>query len=239
MKKAIIIGASSGIGKALATSLAKQGYEVGLMARRMHLLEEVKKEIATTSYISHIDLNNLSDAIEKFKKMIERMQRVDLIVLNSGIRLINPELDRSKELQTLDINVYGFCALAVEAYHFFHSQGEGHLVGISSIAALRGNPTAPAYNASKAFVSNYLEGLRKKAFQEKSAITITDIQPGFVDTDMMQGRTPFWVATPEQAAEQIFLAIQKKKKHAYITHRWRLIAWLLKLLPNWLYQRIG
>lgn len=83
------------------------------------------------------------------------------------------------------------------------------------------------------------KGLRKKAFQDNTPIIITDIKPGFVDTDMAKGEGKFWVATPQQAAEQIYSAIQRRKKHAYITHRWRLIGWVLKLMPNWLYQRIA
>jgi short-subunit dehydrogenase len=239
MKKAIIIGASSGIGKELAIVLAKNDYEVGLMARRIELLEALKNEIPTKTHVGHIDLSKASEAIEKFKNMIQTMQGIDLVVINSGIGFLNPELDWSKEQQTLDVNVYGFCALAGEVYKFFAKQGQGHVVGISSIGALRGNPIAPAYNASKAFMSNYLEGLRKKAFQEKLSIVVTDIKPGFVDTGMAKGEGKFWVATPQKAAEQIYSAINKQKQHAYITHRWRLIGWVLKLMPNWLYQRVG
>lgn len=239
MKKVIVIGASSGIGKELAIILAKNGYEVGLMARRIELLEALKNEVPTKMHVGHIDLSKTSEAIEKFKDMTQSMQGLDLVVINSGIGFLNPELDWSKEQQTLDVNVYGFCALVGEVYKFFAKQGRGHIVGISSIGALRGNPIAPAYNASKAFMSNYLEGLKKKAFQEKLPIIITDIKPGFVDTDMAKGEGAFWVQTPQKAAEAIFLAINKQKQHAYITSRWRLIGWALKLMPNWLYQRIG
>lgn len=239
MKKAIIIGASSGIGKELAIILAKNGYEVGLMARRTELLEALKNEIPTKTYVGHIDLSKASEAIEKVSNMIQAMQGIDIIVINSGTGFLNPELDWSKEQQTLDVNIYGFCAVAGEIYKFFAKQGKGHMVGISSIGALRGNSIAPAYNASKAFISNYLEGLRKKAFQEKLPIIVTDIKPGFVDTDMAKGGGKFWVATPQKAAEQIYSAINKQKQHAYITHRWQLIGWALKLMPYWLYQRLG
>ena len=239
MKKAIIIGASSGIGKELTIVLAKKGYEVGLMARRTDLLEALKNEIPTKTYVGHIDLSKVPEAIEKVSNMIQTMQEVDLVVINSGTGFLNPELDWSKEQQTLDVNVYGFCAIAGEVYKCFAKQKKGHIVGVSSIGALRGNSIAPAYNASKAFMSNYLEGLRKKAFQEKLPIIVTDIKPGFVDTDMAKGEGKFWVATPQKAAEQIYSAINKQKQNAYITHRWRLIGWALKLMPNWLYERIG
>jgi short-subunit dehydrogenase len=238
MKKALIIGASSGIGKELAITLAKNGYEVGLMARRLELLDALQQQISTKTYVGHIDLSQASEAIDKMQQMIQEMGEVDLIIINSGTGFLNPELDWLKERQTLDVNVYGFCALAGVAFNCFSKQGHGHLVGISSIGALRGNHIAPAYNASKAFMSNYLEGLRKKAFKNRIQIIVTDIRPGFVDTDMAKGEGKFWVASPSKAAEQIYSAIQSKKSVAYITHRWCLIGWLLKIMPNWIYKRL-
>jgi short-subunit dehydrogenase len=238
-KKAIVIGASSGIGKELAIVLAENGYEVGLMARRVDLLEALKKEIPTKSYVGHMDVTMIPDALEKFRNMIQNMEGADLVIINSGIGYKNNDLDWPKEEQTLDVNVKGFCALAGEAFKTFKKQGHGHLVGISSIAALRGNPFAPAYGASKAFMSSYLEALSVKAYRENPRILVTDIKPGFVDTAMIDGKQTFWVASARKAAEQIVAAIKKGKRHAYITHRWRLIAWLIKLAPHWLYKRFG
>lgn len=237
-KKALIIGASSGIGKALALCLAHKGLEVGLMARRVDLLEAIAAQISTKSYIGHIDISHASDAIDKVQAMLQMMGGVDLIILNAGTGFLNPELDWLKEKQTLDVNVYGFCALAGLSYRYFLQRGQGHLVGISSIGALRGNPVAPAYNASKAFMSNYLEGLRKKAFQDKAPIIVTDIKPGFVDTDMAKGEGKFWMASPNKAADQIYALIRGEKSHGYITRRWRLMGWLLKAMPAWLYLRM-
>jgi short-subunit dehydrogenase len=121
---------------------------------------------------------------------------------------------------------------------YFIKQKSGHLVGISSIASIRGNEVAPAYAASKAFVSTYLEGMMRKTAKAHLPIAITDIQPGFVDTPMAKADKLFWVASPEKAARQIFSAILKKKEKAYITKRWVLVAWVLKLLPRYLYKRI-
>ena len=87
-------------------------------------------------------------------------------------------------------------------------------------------------------MSNYLEGLRQKASKSGIAITVTEIQPGFIDTAMAKGEGLFWVAPPEKAARQILKAITGKKKHAYITKRWRLIALLLKIIPDWVYNKL-
>jgi short-subunit dehydrogenase len=237
MKKALIIGASSGIGRALAHRLAKEQYELGLMARREEKLKELQAELQVPSHTAFVDVKNAEEALVKVEALITQMGGVDLIILNSGTGFHNPNLDWNSDKETLETNVLGFCALAGFAFKYFSQRGQGHLVGISSIAALRGGDYAPAYNASKAFDSNYLEGLRKKAFKEGRDIVVTDIQPGFVDTDLIKGSQAFWVASADEAAEQICDAIRKRKTHAYITRRWRVIGWLMKLAPDWLYLR--
>ncbi len=201
MKKALIIGASSGIGRELALTLSKHGYEIGLMARRVELLKDLQREISTKTHIGHLDISHASEAIEKVQDMVSQMKVIDLMIINAGTGFLNPKLDWLDEQKTLDVNVYGFCALAGFAFKYFSKQACGHLVGISSIGALRGNHIAPAYNASKAFMSNYLEGLRKKAFKDGIPIMVTDIKPGFVDTEMAKGEGKFWVASPRKAAE--------------------------------------
>lgn len=226
MKKAIIIGASSGIGRALAEEMFSQGYQVGLMARRVELLKELAQG-REGAFIGAIDLGQPAAARVQLQQLVEGMAGVDLIVISSGTGHINPELDWSKEEETMAVNVAGFAALAAKSMEIFRNQGYGHLVGISSMAALMGSGDAPAYGASKAFVTLYLEALG--ATGRKQGIHVTEIRPGFVDTAMAQGEGLFWVAPVDKAARQILRGIQRKRKVVYITRRWRLIAWLLKL----------
>jgi short-subunit dehydrogenase len=237
MKKAIIVGASSGIGKSLAQTLAKDGYTVGLAARRLPLLLDLQKEIGNQTLVKQIDVSIIPDAILRFSELIQEMDGVDLIIISAGTGFMNPELDWDKENQTIAVNVTGFAAIANVAIQHFLKKGAGHLVNISSIAAIRGSGSAPAYNASKAFESIYMDGLGNKIAKLGVPIIITDIQPGFVDTAMAQGEGLFWVASPEQAAKQIYQTIRRKKKHAYITKRWRLFAWLLRVVPDSIYHR--
>ena len=238
MKKAIIIGASSGIGKELTKIFASHGCEVGIAARRTDLLNELIAEIPTKIYTATIDIKNTDIAIQSLEKLIKDVGDVDIIVISSGVGHMNSLLDWSKEKETIETNVSGFTAMAGVAMHYFIQKRSGHLVGISSIASIRGDNAGPAYSASKAFMSNYLEGLRKKVAKEKIYITITDIQPGFVDTAMSKGDGLFWVASPQKAAKQIYQVIQQKKKKAYITKRWAIIAWLLKIMPDFIYNKI-
>src|SRR6185295_9173800 len=237
MAKAIIIGAYSGIGRALAQVFAEQGYEVGLVARRFELLKELQQQLPTKSFIKQIDITHTSAAIAQLQSLIQEMTDVDVCVINSGIWLNNPECDWDKDRKTIEVNVVGFSAMANVALNYFLTKGHGHLVGISSVSACRGENYTPAYSASKAFVSNYLEGIRHRMAQENKKIFITDIQPGWVDTNMAKGQETFWMASARNAAVEIYSAIHKKRPHAYITSRWRLYAWLLKISPKWFYDR--
>lgn len=237
-KKAIIIGCSSGIGRALAKELAARGYEIGLAGLDEPALKELQQEIPIQSHVACIDVRKAEHAMGTLRDLIERMDGVDCGIISAGVGFVNPELAWEKEKTTIEVNVLGFNAMAVVFMHHFYQQKAGHLVAISSIAALAGSPAAPAYSASKAYVSNYLQGLQKKACQDKLPIRVTDIVPGFVDTAMAQGPHRFWVASPEKAARQIADAIKKKKHLAYITRRWRIIAWGIKLAPHWLYMRV-
>ncbi len=238
MKKAIVIGASSGIGRALSLVLAKDDYIVGVLARRMDKLLELEKEMGNIALVKKIDVTNQKEAIACLEALIAEMEGVDLIVVNAGILFHGQKFEWEEERLTIETNVLGFAAMAHTAMKYFLKRGRGHLVGISSIAAIRGGRHNPSYGASKAFVSNFLEGLRVKVFKAKKDICITDIQPGWVNTDMIKGEDTFWVSSPEIAANQIYSAIKKRRLHAYITKRWRLCAWLLKLTPRWLYYRL-
>jgi short-subunit dehydrogenase len=238
-KRAIVIGASSGIGRALALRLAREGYAVGLAARRLPLLLELQAEIGPRALVKQLDVSDTPRAMALLEELIAELGGADLIVINAGTGHINPELAWEPEAETLGVNVLGFAAMANVAYRHFVRSEAGHLVGISSIAGRRGGGGAPAYNASKAFVSTYMDGLRHKSAWLGLPVAITDIQPGFVRTAMAQGPHVFWAASPEQAAEQIWWAIRGRRKRAIVTRRWRLIAWLMRLVPDAVYHRLG
>ena len=125
-----------------------------------------------------------------------------------------------------------------QLYHRLENQGHGHLVAISSVGGLRGEPNAPTYNASKAYQINYMEALRKNAFKNGGQIQVTDIRPGLVDTAMAKGEGLFWLMPVEKVARQICKAISRQKSKAYVTRRWHLLAIIIKNLPFALYKRM-
>ncbi|MBN2479533.1 MAG: SDR family NAD(P)-dependent oxidoreductase [Parachlamydiales bacterium] len=236
--KAIIIGASSGIGKALAQKFSDNGYILGLTARRENLLHDLKNHLKQKSFIKKMDVTKAEDSIKILNDLIQEMNGVDLIIINAGFGKTNPELDWEIIKQTINVNVLGFAAIAAESYKYFSKKGSGHIVGISSIASLGPSDHTPTYPASKAFDSMFLYGLKLKNYIDKKNIFITDIRPGFVDTDMVKGRKMIWCSSVEKASKQIFKAILKKKQVAYITKRWFLIALLFKFLPFSLYKKM-
>jgi short-subunit dehydrogenase len=238
MKKAIIVGATSGIGKELAKILAYNGYTVGITGRRLDLLEQLKSKNPDKFTIKSFDISIPFENKNHLDSLVNELKGLDMLVISSGTGNSNAELDFKIEKETIDTNVSGVTEIADWAFNFFRNQGFGHLAVISSIAGLRGGRFAPAYGASKAFQINYFEGLRQKAKKLKLPITITDIRPGFVDTAMAKSENKFWVSTPQKAAMQVFSALKRKKKIAYITKRWILIAFIIKRLPKWIHERI-
>jgi short-subunit dehydrogenase len=237
MKKAIVIGASSGMGKELAKILTQKDYTVGITGRRKKELEKLKQTHPNRYTIRSFDCTREHNS-KQLTHLTEELGGLDLFVLSSGNGALNNALDFKIEHKTNLLNVNAFTELVGWAFNYFEKQGRGHLVVISSIAGIRGSKIAPAYNASKAYQINYLEGLRQKAFQSKKSIHITDIRPGLVDTDMAKGEGLFWIAPKEKAAQQIFSLIKRQKEVGYVTKRWWLIAKLLKILPTAIYKRM-
>lgn len=231
MGKAIIIGATSGIGKSMAELLLLEGYEVGVTGRREELFQSIMTQENSQIFFKKMDVQDLSTLEPICNELVRQMGGLDLLIISAGIGEENKNLNFEVEKSVIKTNIQGFTFMADWALRHFKEQGYGHLVNISSIAGIRGNGIAASYNATKAYQINYLEGLRINVKDYGSRITITDIRPGFVDTAMAKGEGLFWVAPVQKAAEQIVEAIKQKRKVVYITKRWRLIALLLRVIP--------
>lgn len=234
-KKAIIVGASSGIGKALALQLANSGYKTAITGRRAGQLDTIKQSYPDNIITSSFDCTEADNGAE-LDAITKRLGGLDLLIISAGMGDLNESLDPEIENRTNRLNILAFTEIADWAYQYFHTQGHGQLVAITSIAGLRGNKMAPAYGASKAYQITYMEGLRQKAQNARNSVIITDIRPGFVDTAMAKGPGKFWVASPEKAARQILKHIRNKRSVAYVTRRWRLFALLMKWMPRGLYK---
>ncbi|MEJ7609970.1 MAG: SDR family NAD(P)-dependent oxidoreductase [Ferruginibacter sp.] len=238
MKKAIVIGASSGIGEQLAQLLRQDGWTTILTGRREELLKKISGEYPDAFNYSVFDVKETAKVEEKLTELADQSGGCDLLIISAGTGDINEQLLFDIEKDIIDTNVSGFTCVADWAYRYFQEQGHGHLAAITSVAGIRGYRGAPAYNATKAYQLSDLEALRQKSNKSKLPIIVTDIRPGFVNTKMAKGEGLFWVASPEKAAKQIMSAIRRKRKVVYITKRWRLIATVLRIVPRFIYERL-
>jgi len=236
--KVIIIGATSGIGEELAKIYAKQGCKVGISGRRQELLDSLQQQFPDNIITECFDVTG-NENTKHLDNLIQQLGGLDLLIYNSGYAQLFSSLRWEIEKQTTLVNVNGFVEIVNFGLNYFLKQRKGQIAVTSSIASIRGNSLTPAYNASKAYVSSYMEGLSIKMYKQKLPIYLTDIQPGFVDTDMAQGNGIFWVAPVEKAARQIYQAIKHKRRRVYITKRWWFIAQILKILPYSIYKNIG
>lgn len=244
-KRAIIIGASVGMGKALAKLLAAEGYVVGMTARRVDLLQRIQEEIPTETYIGYMDVSDAEDAVYRLNELIDEMGGLDLLVI-AATGFWDCDFDDSDwraSLAVLTVDVVGFFALARTALNFFEDQGYGHLVGFSSIDGLRGIAETQAYSASKAFCARYLEAERNKYMQKNMPIFVTELCPGWInsrgDKDYSEMPHAYWIETLDDAMRDIMEAIHNKEEVAYITKRWKKVAELLTVIPTDLYNALS
>ncbi len=237
-KNIIIIGATSGIGRALFEKYASEGNRIGIVGRRANLLDELRQEHPDTTVTAIADITKQDETARAIDALRAELKDIDLAIVCSGTGNINATLAYAVERPTIDTNVMGWTFVIDTLYQIFEQQGHGHLVAITSVGGLRGEPMAPAYSASKAYQINYMEALRKKAFKSGGHIIVTDIRPGLVDTAMAKGDGLFWVMPVDKVASQIISAIHKNKYKAYVTKRWHILAIINKNLPYALYKRL-
>ena len=234
----LIIGATSGIGKALFEKYAAEENRLGIIGRRTNLLEKLNQRYPDNTVTATADITKQDKAKQAISSLHTELGSIDLAIVCAGTGDLNPSLDYDVERPTIDTNVTGWTFVVDMLYHIFEQQGYGHLVAITSVGGLRGEPMAPAYSATKAYQINYMEALRKKAFKAGGKITVTDVRPGLVNTAMAKGEGLFWVMPVEKVARQICNAIHRKKSKVYVTKRWHFLAIINKNLPFTLYKRI-
>jgi len=232
-QRALVIGASSGIGREMALWLAKNDWHVAAVARRENLLQELCAEFPNCMLANFFDANATETIAENLEEIVKQLGGMDLLVISAGTGFLNPELNLPLEQSTIKTNVDGFTAIANWGYHYFKTQGSGQIAAITSVGGLLSTPHGPAYNASKAYQINYLDSLRKKAKKECPAVTVTELRPGSVRTAMMKGEGHFWITSPSDAATIACQAILKKKRLQYISKRWKFIGVLLRMVSLW------
>ena len=237
-KRAIIIGATSGIGLNVAQCLLAQGWKIGIAGRRQAALEEIQLTAPDRIEIQALDITQ-ADSVEKLKNLIGQLGGVDLFLQVSGIGFQNRNLNMDIELRTTQTNVAGFTRMVDAAFAYFKKIGHGHLAVISSIAGTKGIGIAPAYSATKRYQNTYIDALEQLAHLQKLKINFTDIRPGFVQTNLLNDGNHYpMLMKPEKVAKQIVNALNRKKRVAVIDGRYRVLVFFWRMIPRWIWKRL-
>lgn len=236
-KKAIVLGATSGIGLKVVKQLSSQGWNVGVAGRRIERLKEIEDSIEGVTAIEQIDITK-DDAPQKLLTLIEKVGGIDLYFHSSGIGFQNVSLQQEKEIDTVQTNALGFTHMMDTAFNYFAEKGGGHIAVISSIAGTKGLGAAPAYSATKRFQRHYIESLSQLAHIRKLNIMFTDIRPGFVTTDLIKDSDFPMQLHPTTVAKQIVKAIGKRKSVVTIDWRYKILVFFWKLIPRWMWVRM-
>ena len=238
MKRAIVIGASSGIGFEMSRLLIGKGWTVAVAARRSERLEPLRLLAPERVIPIALDVNQ-DTAPEQLHELITHMEGVELYIHVAGIGRQNRLLDADIENRTAETNVGGFTRMVGEVFRYMAEHGGGHIAVISSIAGTKGLGPAPAYSATKAFQATYIQSLEQLANSRKLPINFTDIRPGFADTELLSGDNNYpMMMTAEYVARKAVRAIERRKHVAIIDWRYRLLTAGWRCLPNWIWRRL-
>lgn len=241
MKKVIVIGASSGIGKMLAEHYASTGCSVGIAARREENLKEIQKRYPNKMVYVTMDVTDRR-AGDIFNSLVKMVGGVDLVIYCSGAGRHIDHLDVENEMGTVNVNIEGFLNIVIEAFNYFLNRKEPtgytpQIVTISSVASIKGLGSSPAYSATKRFQTKYFESLAQFSKIKGVKIDFTAILPGFISTDFIHHRYPMTM-TPAYAIKRIIRAIDRRKMNKVIDWRWGVVVVLLKMIPTSLWRKI-
>jgi decaprenylphospho-beta-D-erythro-pentofuranosid-2-ulose 2-reductase len=246
-RRGVIIGASHGLGAALARRLAREGYTLALLARSKDGLESLSHELnaslgAGCAYPYVHDVSQYEEVPALLRRIVADLGGLDLVIYCAGINRAPGGMDRynfENDRQMIEINLIGAMAWLTPVAEMFHSARMGQIVGISSVAGDRGRVGNPGYNTSKAALSTYLEALRNRLTRD--GVHVLTVKPGFLQTRMLkeaQGATPF-VIPPEKAADDIWRAIRKHKQQIYTPARWRWIMLAIQHTPSFIFRKLS
>ncbi len=243
----IIVGASEGIGAALARKLAKEGYTLALVSRQQEKLKDLCFEI--NSPLNHSralpyvhDVSNYQEVPALLLKIIADLGGLDTIVFMAGVNYPPGGVDKynfENDRKMIEINLIGAMAWLTPVAEMFQNAKAGQIVGIGSVAGDRGRIGNPGYNTSKAGLATYLEALRNRL--TRHGVNVLTVKPGFVKTEMMkaaQGATPFAIE-PEKAADDIYAAMRKRKQLIYTASLWRWIMLAIQHVPSVIFRRMS
>ena len=239
-RRAVVMGATSGIGLEVVRELCRKGWQVGIAGRREDVLERIQAETSGVVAWARIDITH-DDAPSQLLQLIDRMDGIDLYFHSSGIGYQNPQLKADKELRTVETNALGFTRMVDAAFTYFAQREQpGHIAVISSIARTKGLGAAPAYSATKRYVSHYMECLQQlRTIRHLQYIHLHDIRPGFVRTPLIADGNHYPMQLDAtRVAHSIVRGVERNRSVITIDWRYRLLVAGWRLIPRWLWVRL-
>lgn len=239
MKRIIIVGASSGLGRLIAQLCANEGWKVGVAARNLTALNELVEKYPNQMESMEIDITH-DDAPDLLRCLVDRIGGMDIYLHVSGILCENSGLNLTDEMRTVETNVGGFTRMIATAYSWFKDKAiPGHIAAITSVAGTKGIGDLASYSASKRYQWTYLEALEQLARKDGVKICFTDIRPGWTKTPLIDPNKKYMLAMEaDTVARKAFKALKKQKRVAYIDTRWGILSFLWRLLPSWIWTRL-
>lgn len=238
MKRAIVIGASSGIGREVCKLLIADGWHVGIAARREDKLAEIKAASPQSVEMMRIDVT-ADDAPERLLALVKALGGVNLFVFCSGVGKQNAGLDRGVELSTVDVNVKGFTCMIDTIFNYMAENLGGDIAVISSIAGTKGLGVAPSYSATKAYQNTYVQALEQLANMRRLHIRFTDIRPGFVDTPLLAGGKYPMLMDKTVVVRKLLRAVKAHRHVRVIDWRYRILVFFWRLIPNFIWRKLN
>jgi short-subunit dehydrogenase len=244
-RRGIVIGASAGLGAALARKLAGEGYSLALLARSQDKLETLCNEINTNGQLVRAYVHDISEyakTADQLRKIVADLGGLDLVVFVAGVNYPPGGIDKynfENDRRMIEVNLIGAMAWLSPIAEMFQSAKAGQIVGIASVAGDRGRVGNPGYNTSKAGLATYLEAMRNRL--TRHGVNVLTVKPGFMKTEMMktaQGATPFAIE-PEKAADDILKAMKKRKQVIYTASIWRWIMLVIHHVPSFIFRRLS
>lgn len=250
-RRAIVTGATSGLGREIALELLKRGFIVGVCGRRLELLQEFEAEwkswllsppassrVAPRQlFIRQLDVT-APDAPERLLGLVEEMGGMDMYIHSSGIGYKNMALDGRIERETVITNALGFTQMVDAAFDWFKERGGGHIAFISSVAGTKGLGAAPSYSATKRYQWIYAQALAQLSSMERYNISFTDIRPGFVATGFLGSSKYPLLLEKHYVAQKIVKAILARKRSVIIDYKYKILCLFWRMIPNWLWERL-
>lgn len=237
-RNAIVMGATSGLGRAIAISLSRLGWKVAIAGRRVEMLQQLYDEEANIVGYRQIDITT-ANSTDELLAFIESVGGIDLYVHCSGIGYHNNAVEPSLEESTVVTNGVGFVKMVGCVYRYFSGQlMGGHIAVVSSIAGVRGLGAAPAYSATKRMQNTYIDALVQNANMRRLGVTFTDIRPGFIETDLLKGKKYPLCMSLDYASKLIVKSIEKRKRAVIVDWKYRLVVFLWRLIPQRMWERM-